>query len=358
MGGYRAVLFFFGSARDPQIKRVLAEFDAARQALQQTAFFGISIDPNDQALETEIDQSDRFAFLWDFKGDLSIRYGVCQLEEGSSGITYDPTTFILDENLRILSIIPLETHLPHVAQVLDVLSRLPAPAPPRLIQQQAPVLLIPQVFSLDFCQHLIHLYETDGGTESGFMKQEGDKTVVVLNPAVKRRRDLLLTQPDLVSQINGLIGRRVMPEIEKAFYIRMTQAERYTVACYDASNQGFFTAHRDNTAAGTAHRRFAMTINLNTGEYEGGCLRFPEYGTNLYAPEPGGAIVFSCSLLHEATPVTQGRRFALLSFFFDEEGAKLRQQTQKEIVRLDGMQRQALQDDRAKSTSGFQPKKR
>jgi hypothetical protein len=40
----------------------------------------------------------------------------------------------------------------------------------------------------------------------------------------------------------------------------------------------------------------------------------------------GEAIIFSCSLLHEATPVTAGTRFALLSFFYNDEDAKLRQQ--------------------------------
>ena len=36
-------------------------------------------------------------------------------------------------------------------------------------------------------------------------------------------------------------------------------------------------------------------------------------------------MVFSCSLLHEATPVTRGRRYAFLPFFFDEAGEVIRQ---------------------------------
>ena len=67
-----------------------------------------------------------------------------------------------------------------------------------------------------------------------------------------------------------------------------------------------------------AHRRFAMTLNLNSG-FKGGGLRFPEYGSDLYTPEAGDAVVFSCSLLHEATAVTEGQRYVLLSFMYDEE---------------------------------------
>ncbi|RMG07061.1 MAG: 2OG-Fe(II) oxygenase, partial [Cyanobacteria bacterium J055] len=44
-----------------------------------------------------------------------------------------------------------------------------------------------------------------------------------------------------------------------------------------------------------------------------------------YEAPPGGAVVFSCSLLHEATPVTRGRRYAYLPFLYDDEAAKIRQ---------------------------------
>ena len=108
-----------------------------------------------------------------------------------------------------------------------------------------------------------------------------------------------------------------------------TRIERLLVACYEASSGGHFRSHRDNTTLGTAHRRFAVTINLNAGEYDGGDLRFPEFGARTYRAPTGGAIVFSCSLLHEATTVTKGRRFAFLPFLYDEAGALLREQNAK-----------------------------
>jgi predicted 2-oxoglutarate/Fe(II)-dependent dioxygenase YbiX len=67
-----------------------------------------------------------------------------------------------------------------------------------------------------------------------------------------------------------------------------------------------------------------VTINLNTGEYEGGELCFPEYGPQTYVAPAGGAVVFSCSLLHEARPVTKGVRYASLPFLYDEDAAKVR----------------------------------
>jgi len=82
-----------------------------------------------------------------------------------------------------------------------------------------------------------------------------------------------------------------------------------------------FFAHRDNTTKGAAHRRFAVTINLNAEQYEGDDLRFPEFGFRTYRAPTGRA---SCSLLHEALPVTGGKRYAFLPFLYDEAAAKVR----------------------------------
>jgi len=113
--------------------------------------------------------------------------------------------------------------------------------------------------------------------------------------------------------------------IARAYQFQATRIERYIVACYDAAEGGFFHPHRDNETLGTAHRRFACSINLNAEEFEGGDLRFPEFGPRTYRPPTGGAVVFGCNLLHEATPVTRGRRYAFLPFFYDEEGQRTRE---------------------------------
>lgn len=69
-----------------------------------------------------------------------------------------------------------------------------------------------------------------------------------------------------------------------------------------------------------------MSLNLSTGAYGGGQIRFPEFGRELYEADAGGAVVFSCNLLHEALPVTSGRRFALFTFFADAAGAAREQE--------------------------------
>jgi predicted 2-oxoglutarate/Fe(II)-dependent dioxygenase YbiX len=124
----------------------------------------------------------------------------------------------------------------------------------------------------------------------------------------------------LLRELSSVVGRRVMPEVRKAFAFRATRFEGFKIGCYDASTGGFFRPHRDNLTSSTAHRVFALTLNLNDG-YEGGQLRFPEYGNQLYRPDAGAALIFSCAHLHEVLDVTAGRRFVLLSFLYGEAAA-------------------------------------
>jgi predicted 2-oxoglutarate/Fe(II)-dependent dioxygenase YbiX len=189
----------------------------------------------------------------------------------------------------------------------------------------APVLIAPRIFEPAFCKRLLDYYDAQGGTPSGFMREVEGKTVMATDPSHKRRSDATIEDEALAAACRARISRRLSPLITQAFQFTPTRIERYIVACYDADSGGWFRPHRDNTTKGTAHRKFAVSINLNAEDFDGGDLRFPEFGSRTYRPPTGGAVVFSCSLLHEATPVTRGRRFAFLPFLYDEEGAKIRE---------------------------------
>jgi predicted 2-oxoglutarate/Fe(II)-dependent dioxygenase YbiX len=196
--------------------------------------------------------------------------------------------------------------------------------------QWAPVLLVPRVLPELLCRELIDGYERSGGEESGFMREVDGKTVILKNPQHKQRRDWTIQHPELRSKLLGHIRRTLVTPLVRAFQFRATRLERYLVGCYQAG-AGHFRPHRDNTTKGTAHRRFAVTINLNAGEFEGGDLRVPEFGSRTYRAPTGGAIVFSCSLLHEATPVTHGRRYAFLPFLYDEQAARQRESNNEHL---------------------------
>jgi predicted 2-oxoglutarate/Fe(II)-dependent dioxygenase YbiX len=209
-----------------------------------------------------------------------------------------------------------------------MIARLKEPSPQTGIQHHAPILAVPLVFEDAFCAHLIAQFEAGGGQTSGVMEDVAGKTSEIRDPDVKRRRDFPIADDPLRQEIWARLSRRLFPVIQQSFQFGVTHVERYLVACYEAEDAGFFAAHRDDTTLATAHRRFAVTINLNS-DYDGGDLMFPEFGHRTYRAPPGGAVVFSCSLLHLVTPVLRGRRFAFLPFLHDPKAEAVRLQNQK-----------------------------
>ncbi len=118
--------------------------------------------------------------------------------------------------------------------------------------------------------------------------------------------------------------------------------DRNIVACYDSAISGHFYRHRDNVNAGAEHRRFAVTLNLNS-DYDGCDLQFPEFGRGVYRAPAGGAVVFSCGALHQVTPITRGRRHAFLAFLYSEADAALRARNNERL--LDGEEHYSGTDD-------------
>jgi predicted 2-oxoglutarate/Fe(II)-dependent dioxygenase YbiX len=186
------------------------------------------------------------------------------------------------------------------------------------------VLLLPNVFEPAFCRSLIALHEGDGGRDTGFMSEVAGKTVELVDPARKRRRDHIVDDQKIILSVQQRIKRRIVPEIARLYFFEATRIERYLVGCYTAEDGGHFAPHRDNTTKGTAHRRFAISINLND-DFDGGEVRFPEYGPQGFKPPPGGAVVFSCSLMHAVSTVSRGRRYAFLPFLYDDAAARIRE---------------------------------
>jgi predicted 2-oxoglutarate/Fe(II)-dependent dioxygenase YbiX len=231
---------------------------------------------------------------------------------------------VLDPTLRVRRIVPFQPQGGELPEFIAYLRQLPPPVEFAGIEVPVPVLILPDVFEPEFCRHLIALYEEKGGAESGFMREVDGKTVEIRDTRHKVRRDVVLEDQAIIRQTQVRIQRRIVPQIQKVHQFQVTRMERYLVACYAAEELGHFRPHRDNTTKGTAHRRFAVSINLNDA-FEGGEINFPEYGPKSFKLPTGTACVFSCSLLHQVSPVTAGKRYAFLPFLYDDAAAKVRE---------------------------------
>lgn len=209
------------------------------------------------------------------------------------------------------------------AAALDAaIGSLPTAAPPEAPRRQgAPVLLIPDVLEPAMIEAL-RTHWRQGTKEEGRVAVGTEAVGTGAVAGIKRRTDVFLDDRELYGRFQQRLERRVVPELWRAYRFRAASFEAPRIGCYAATNSGGFGAHRDNRTPTTAHRRFAMSLNLNTGEYGGGTLRFPEFGPEEYEPAAGGCAIFSCDMLHEALPVTHGERFAIFTFFTDAEGAE------------------------------------
>jgi predicted 2-oxoglutarate/Fe(II)-dependent dioxygenase YbiX/peroxiredoxin len=314
----RAVLvLFFGTVANSASAAALAKVRERRELFDDdhASFFGVTVDPSDAKHGRIRAQIPGLRFFLDYDRAISRAFGAAA--DDSSG-HYRAHWLLLDRTLRVAGAFPLR----EADLALDSLAAL---ANDPQASDWAPVVAVSNVIEPEMCRRLIDLYEADGGEESGFMRDVGGMTRKILDASHKVRRDYLIEDPDLARQLNLRIIHRLLPLVGRAFQFDATRVERLLVGCYEAETGGHFRPHRDNTTKGTAHRRFAVTINLNAEEYEGGDLRFPEFGPRTYRAPTGGAVVFSCSLLHQAMPVTRGRRFAFLPFLYDEAGASLRE---------------------------------
>jgi len=304
----RPLLLLFCPPSGEAAAELLAAFRdrAAAFASLEAGIHAVSRLPVDANQAAHAAQRLPFKLLTDATGDIFRTYGA----EGA------PVAVILDPNHRVARM--LRDNAP--AALADAaLAYLRATFPPRglRVQAQAPILLLPRVLAEADCARLVELHQrpvnvwaTDGFRSEGHTKEQGDFKVDHAG-VYGQLTEYVVRDPALQQFLDQRFNRRVAPEMRKAFQTGVTQREHYRIARYDSTVGGVLHPHRDNSTKETAHRRFTMTINLNAGEYEGGALRFREYGDHFYEVERGTAVVWSATLLHEVMPVTKGARFVL-----------------------------------------------
>jgi peroxiredoxin len=285
---------------------ILGQFGALSQAYSKQGAAVFVIFPNEKSARRRA--SLPFPVLVDRQHQLTEFFGL------------ELTTLVLRNDNHVKGIVTGETE-PHINLSLGWAASVRAEMPTILMEQRhPPILLIPEVFSNSDCQRLIEIFHTRGQT---FLEEKvagdylgTDYKMRIPEHMREDRIDHFFFDKDTVDLLKQRLNR-VIPDIHRAFQYRVTKYESLRMARYEGTRAGLGHGHRDNIPPFT-HRRFAMSINLNTDEFEGGTLRFPEFGDQRYRPKSGTAMIFSSSLLHEAMDVSAGRRFVFLAFLFGE----------------------------------------
>jgi len=244
---------------------------------------------------------------------------------------HDHRLIVLDANQRLVGAFTGSDIDALRDPVLEAISAARADRPPEsvLFGSAAPVLMLPRVFEPAFCRSLIELWTSGERSDGGVSSRYGN----VVSADRKRTEDHIVRDPAMAKEISDRLAFRVGQELMRVFNWEAEFGfDAHVILSYAAGHQHFFRAHRDNGTPQTADRTFAVSLNLNE-DYEGGELVFPEYGPTRYKPKAGSAAVFSCSLLHEALPVTEGRRYVLTTFFRDRRKQQAAQQQRPPSVR-------------------------
>ncbi|MEE8334739.1 MAG: 2OG-Fe(II) oxygenase [Alphaproteobacteria bacterium] len=309
-GTYR-ILVLCGDLTSARAMAELGKFKAAHDEIATAAGYVFSIIP--QAIEEAgpllSDLALPFPTLSNPGGELS---------ETAAGAV---TTIVIRPNHHVTAIFDDDVD-DHARAALDVIGEDAENRKSRVIARHPPVLIVPNVLSRKDCEHLIGIYNFQGNVMvepgHGSKNMTTDYKMRIDDYDREDRVDHWVINPETTNFVTNRLRARLFPEIEKAFHYKITRHERYRIGSYSGERRGEAHGHRDNTEEIVAHRRFAASVNLNSEQFEGGELRFPEYGGHLYRPETGAAIVFSSSMLHEAMHVTKGQRFVLLSFLFGD----------------------------------------
>ena len=217
---------------------------------------------------------------------------------------------VADQDQRGVAAFFVDDHLAVRLQVALAPLKRPAAV---MRRETAPVLVLPNLIDTALRDDLLeafHLHNQEGTISVTVDGKDASRVA----PDFKRRRDLTLDRKEpLYAAVTQAIGKRLMPELYKAWWVTHLRTEAFYVASYTAERGDFFVAHRDNTLPQTADRRIAVSIELND-DYTGGGLIFPEYSDDRWRAPMGGGLAFSCSLMHEAVAVESGTRYVLLVF--------------------------------------------
>lgn len=311
-GRYLVLAFLPASAPTPEIREAMAQL-AEHEALfddSHCCFFGILGHP--QLIASAENSPPGIRWFLDPEGDLFLESGMSSEEDGDrSG------WFILDPTLRIMKAAPLS----RTAEVMRWVSELPGVDDYAGTRMHAPVLIVPRVFEPELCEEIIAYYRQGRTIDGGLIDQsDGVVSQPFVDKDYRSARQLSILDGDLKARMEVRIRRRLAPEVLRALRYRAGDIKSFLVASYAAEEAGRFRPHRDNMPP-LQQRQFTIALNLNE-DFEGGELRFPEYGTRSYRAPAGGAIVFASSMLHEVTLLTRGRRYVTITFFVDRPASE------------------------------------
>jgi len=225
---------------------------------------------------------------WDKSGKILAAY----LAALGGGAEDQVCALLLDANQRILGQLQgNDAQLPE--QVQAFYRHLPAPRQPVTRRTAAPVLLVPRLLPEAWCARLRALHDGRGSGPSGGSAAQPGATLPVASAMA----------PESLQNLKKILGRRLAPELHKAFNVESFKLEDLALT--------------SGKAAGPKGGGFVLIVNLSADVEDEGRdednrmgLIFPEYGAATYRPPAGGGLIHSADLaVVQTLPLLPGGHF-------------------------------------------------
>ena len=124
-------------------------------------------------------------------------------------------------------------------------------------------------------------------------------------------------------QLDEILFSKASNIVLDNYDVNLKYRETYKAGIYYGDEKGFYIPHTD-IQGNMGHRKFSMVICLsNVDDYTGGEFMFTLLKKK-YRFDRGDAIIFKSELLHGVSPVENGKRQVLITFMWDDDGEKIR----------------------------------
>lgn len=140
----------------------------------------------------------------------------------------------------------------------------------------------------------------------------GAMAAPVARPSIRRGRASFLTS---MSTAGDVLSKRMNAILrhanDLAFHFDVSAVEPFQLATYDAGDE--YRWHLDVGPGAAAKRKLSASVQLSDPrDYDGGDLEV--WGAAPTDRAQGSVLIFPSYMLHKVTPVTRGRRLALVAW--------------------------------------------
>lgn len=289
------VLFYFLKTEHALSNQLLTEFKAACEDFKKMGIglYGVCPEPPIR-IQKIMNQSQAPYFIFSDEGFvLGRELGVAtsELLGDIERVEAKPIIFLIDGTLRARQVIVSKDPQAEIQKLLKEAPALLA------YREPAPILKVPLVFSQEFCQNLLDVWQK---TKKG----EGDK---VPEP----------TRALLAESIDFYLATRILPCLQSAFGYKPIFREPPRLWMH--SELPLDKVLKANGGKDFQYRDFAVMIPLKMESEEGVELEFVEYGPTSYHVSLGEALVFSADLLHRYLASKKGDVYWFVTFFHREK---------------------------------------